>query len=69
MLFRRLSVPRGIEALLRRAAADSSFRGLLLADPLAAATAAGLELSVSERTVLGALPGDQLSRLVDRISG
>ncbi|MCU0726591.1 MAG: Os1348 family NHLP clan protein [Planctomycetes bacterium] len=69
MMFRRLSVPRGIEALLHRAAVDTRFRGLLLDDPLAAAAAAGLELSTSERAVLGALPGDQLARLVDRIAG
>jgi hypothetical protein len=68
MRHRRLSVPRGIESLLRRAASDTAFRGHFLADPLAAAAAAGLDLTVSERAVLGALPGDQLARLVDRIA-
>ncbi len=68
MMSRRLSVPIRIETLLRRAARDETFRARLISDPLGAARSAGLDLSVSECTVLGALPGDQIARLVDRLA-
>ena len=56
--------PRGIEALLRRAAASPKVEEQLRADPIAAAQQAGIELTESERLILGATPPGQLEQML-----
>jgi hypothetical protein len=51
----RTSFPRGIEALIRKAAADPAFRKQLLEQRAGAAAAAGLELVPAEQAMLQAM--------------
>lgn len=54
----------GIEKLLERAAADPAVREALRRDRLAAADAAGIRLSASERRILSSIPDEQLDTTV-----
>ena len=56
--------PRGLEALLRGAAADPKVAAQLRADPVAAAQQAGVELADSERLILTATSPEQLEQML-----
>ena len=58
--------PRGIEVLLAKAKVDEEFRCVFFANPLAAASGIGLELTGSERAVLSTVPAGSLAAMVDR---
>jgi hypothetical protein len=58
------AVSAGIEELLRRAAADSRFRGELLARRSDAAAAAGIALAPEERALIEDAPVDQLEAIL-----
>ena len=60
-------IPGAIEVLLKKAAVDPAFRGLFLSGPLDAARSIGLDLAPAERTVLSAIPADQLERTAERM--
>jgi hypothetical protein len=60
-------VPRGIEVLLRKAAVDAEFRDRLVTDPKGAATSIGLALSPGEKAILGSVPADALTGMIDRV--
>jgi hypothetical protein len=60
-----LRVPAGIDYLLSLGARDPRFRERLLNDPFAAARRAGLRLTDGERTILSALPREQLRAVID----
>jgi hypothetical protein len=53
-------VPTGIEHVLRLASVDDAFRAQLVERRAAAAAAAGVELTPSERAILESVPKDQL---------
>jgi hypothetical protein len=59
-------VPRGIEVLVKKAAVDAEFRELLLAQRGGAAASIELELDPAESAMLGAIPQEQLARIVDQ---
>jgi hypothetical protein len=52
----KLSIPQGMERLLTLAGISADWREKVLADPLAAAAEAKIELSASERAILGSVP-------------
>jgi len=61
-------VPRGIEVLVKKAVVDLEFRERLLEQRGKAADAIGLELDPAEAAMLGAIPREQLSQIVDQTS-
>lgn len=61
-------LPRTLEQILARAAADPLFREALLADRLAAVEERGHRLTPSERNILLAVPADQLGAMVDHLA-
>lgn len=58
-------VPTGIQRLLHLASADEAFRRELLARRVAAADAAGVELTRTEAAILRAVPEAQLAGTID----
>ncbi len=60
-------VPMGIQTLLHRAAEDPSFRDELIARRVAAADAAGITLTASERAILAAAPDSQILGMVAQV--
>jgi hypothetical protein len=58
-------IPRGIEALVKKAAVDLSFRGLLLEKRAKVASEIGLELSAAETSILNSLPEPQIEQIID----
>jgi len=58
--------PRGIEVLVKKAAVDPEFRELLFEQRGEAATGIGLELDPAERSMLNAIPREQLSQIVSQ---
>lgn len=60
----RRDVPRGIERLLLSARLDADERAAILADPVAAAWRAGVDLSASERAILAAVPRTALEEMI-----
>jgi len=58
-----LTVPTGIERLLRLASVDDAFRKELIARRSRIASAANVALSRSERTILDAIDEDQLHEM------
>jgi hypothetical protein len=60
----KVSVPQGIERLLTLAATSASWKEKVLADPVAAATEANIELSDSEKAILRATPRTALSDVI-----
>jgi len=60
-------VPTGIQQLLRLAAVDPGFRAKLLEQRAAVATAAGIELSASERQILAAVAAAQLEGMIEHL--
>jgi hypothetical protein len=58
------SVPRGIEVLVKKAAVDSEFKALLLAERSSAAAEIGLELSGTEAAMLDGVPKAQLKAII-----
>ena len=61
-----VSVPRGIEVLVKKAAVDPDFRTLLLEQRGAAAATIELELDPAEHTMLNAIPQDQLAQIISQ---
>jgi len=61
-------VPRGIERLLTLAGLSAEWRGKVLADPLAAADEAKIELSESERAILKSTPRGYLEQMADSLA-
>jgi hypothetical protein len=61
-------VPVGLERLLLTATADPALRARLKADPRAAASELGFELSASERALLGALTPSALDEMIDGLA-
>jgi hypothetical protein len=59
-----VSVPRGIEVLVKKAAVDPEFRELLFEQRGAAAVAIELELDPAENAMLSAIPREQLAQIV-----
>ena len=59
------AVPSGIDYLVSLAAGDAKFRERLMSDRLRAAKRAGVRLSESERTLLLAMPDEQLATIID----
>ena len=58
------TVPRGIEVLVKKAAVDEEFRGMLMAQRGAAAAAIGLELDPAESAMLSAISEEHLARII-----
>jgi hypothetical protein len=58
------SVPRGMEVLVKKAAVDEEFKGLLLTERSAAADAIGLELNEAEAAMLNGVPAVQLEGII-----
>jgi len=61
-----VTVPRGIEVLVKEAAVDAEFRELLLEQRGAAAAAIELELDPAESAMLHAIPREQLTQIVSQ---
>ena len=61
---RKLNVPRGLEKLVALAGLGPEWRAKVLADPLAAARDAELELSASERAIITSVPPEALAGVV-----
>jgi len=61
------TVPRGLEVLLKKAAVDAGFRGILLADPERAALAIDLQLTSVERSLLRAIGHDAFGQMVANV--
>lgn len=59
------AIPRGIEVLLKKASVDPEFRRALLEQRGDAARQIDLELTEAERTMLAAIPSEQLERIID----
>jgi len=60
-------VPVGLQKLLRLASVDPSFRARLIAQRDTTADAAGVRLSPSERSILRAIPAEQLERMAEQL--
>lgn len=60
-------VPTGIQRLLRLAAVDPRFRDRLVEQRAQVASAAGVELTVTETAVLAAIDARQLRDMIDRL--
>lgn len=58
------TIPHGLEVLLKKAAVDEAFRGLLLARRAASALSIGLHLAPSEAALLSAVTDAQLAAMV-----
>ena len=63
-----LTVPRGIEVLLKKASVDPEFCQILVAQRDGAAAAIDLQLDPAERAMLKAIPAEQLQQIVSRTS-
>ena len=61
----KVSIPQGLERLLTLAGISAEWRERVLADPLAAAGEAGIELSGSEAAILKATPRPALEQMCD----
>lgn len=59
------AVPRGVEVLLKKASVGAEFRKVLLEQRGDAARQIDLELTDAERTMLAAIPAEQLERIID----
>jgi len=62
---RKISIPRGMEKIVALAGMNAEWHQKVLADPLGAASEAGIELSPSERVILGSIPPEALRRMID----
>ncbi len=60
------TIPRGIEVLVKKAAVDSAFKAILLAERSAAARRIDLELAAPERLMLDSVPAAQLQAIIAR---
>jgi hypothetical protein len=60
----KVSIPQGLERLLTLAGISAEWRSRVLAEPLAAAAEAKIELSASERAILKAVPRPTLEGMV-----
>ena len=61
-----VTVPRGIEVLVKKAAVDPEFRELLFEQRGGAAAAIELELDPAENAMLSAIPQEQLAQIVSQ---
>lgn len=59
-----VTVPRGIEVLVKKAAVDSEFRDRLLDQRGGAAADIGLELDPAENAMLSVIPSEQLAQII-----
>jgi hypothetical protein len=59
-----VTIPRGIEVLVKKAAVDPEFRELLFEQRGAAAAAIELELDPAENAILSAIPQEQLAQII-----
>lgn len=59
-----VTVPRGIEVLVKKAAVDDEFRGLLFERRGGAAAAIALQLDPAEDAMLSAIPQEQLAQII-----
>ena len=59
-----ITVPQGIEVLVKKAAVDAEFRELLLDQRGGAAAVIGLELDPAESDILTTIPRDQLAQII-----
>jgi hypothetical protein len=66
---RRIPVPRGLEKLVALAGVSPEWRERVLADPLAAAGEAELELSESERAIVSSIPRHAFEQMVESFAG
>jgi hypothetical protein len=62
------TVPGGIEAVIRKAQNDTSFRTQLLKDRAKAAAAAGIELQPAEARILNAVSVETLGAVIEAAS-
>jgi len=62
------SLPEGIQLLLTAGSRDDEFRVCFLEDPLLAARRAGVSLTDTERSILRAVPGAQLTAMIDGLA-
>ncbi len=60
-----MKVPQGVEKVVALATLSAEWRSKVLADPLAAAREAGIELGESERGVLGSISRQMLAGMID----
>ncbi len=58
------AIPRGVEVLVKKAAVDPEFRSVLLERRAAAAEEIGLELTDSEKAMIGIVPERQLESII-----
>ena len=58
------TVPRGIEVLVKKAAVDEEFCGMLMAQRGAVAAVIGLELDPAESAMLNAISAEHLARII-----
>ena len=63
-----VTVPRGIEVLLKKAAVDAAFREMLVKDRRGAAAAIELQLDPAEEAMLEAIPTEQLRLIINQTS-
>ena len=61
-----VTIPRGIEVLVKKAAVDPEFRDLLFEQRGRAAATIELELDPAENAVLNAIPREQLAQIVSQ---
>lgn len=62
------TIPRGVEVLVKKAAVDSDFHRTLLERRAAAARQLGLELTASEKAMIGIVPERQLESIIAHTS-
>ncbi|MBA7572773.1 hypothetical protein ES708_14559 [subsurface metagenome] len=62
-----LSIPRGIEVLVKKASVDRDFRKLLLEKRDQAAEEIGLELNQLERNIIRSVPEEQLKTIISLV--
>src|SRR5512133_2250356 len=61
-----VTVPRGIEVLLKKAAVDAGFREMLIKNTRGAAAAIELQLDPAEEAMLEAIPSEQLQLIINQ---
>jgi hypothetical protein len=62
------SIPRGIEALVKKASVDPDFRKNLLENRAKAAVEIGLELSAAEKAMLKSIPEAQIEQIIESVT-
>jgi hypothetical protein len=65
---RQIEIPRGMEKLVALAGLSEEWSRKVLADPLAAAAEGKIELSDSERAIVGSIPREAFARMIEGFS-